>query len=172
MAEALLLLLYWSYYLEASIISQTPEVVTLKAGAIQSELVHTGNGSRVILLTERQRNSTESTTIKILSPSDSDSSPVPLVCLVPELVPSQVRVFWLIDGREETGLTESGWTNNNDSATEFTRNQILVQPEEWDRGAECTCVVEFDGKNITKTTATVNAQCFYMEFLQLLFSPL
>ncbi|KAJ8000219.1 hypothetical protein DPEC_G00202570 [Dallia pectoralis] len=55
------------------------------------------------------------------------------------------------DGREETGLTETGWTHNSDSATEFTRNQILVQPEEWDRGAECTCVVEFDGQNINKT---------------------
>ncbi|KAJ8000221.1 hypothetical protein DPEC_G00202590 [Dallia pectoralis] len=121
--------------------------------AVYSSTVHTGNGSRVYIVADKERpvNSTESTTIKILSSSDYDGSPVPLVCLIPELVPSQVRVFWLIDGRQETGLTESGWTDNSDSATEFTRNQILVQPEEWDRGAECTCVVEFDGQNITKT---------------------
>uniref|UniRef100_A0AAY5LBD8 Ig-like domain-containing protein n=1 Tax=Esox lucius TaxID=8010 RepID=A0AAY5LBD8_ESOLU len=96
---------------------------------------------------ETPGNITESTTIKIFSSPESDGSSVPLLCLVSGLVPSQVRVFWLINGREESGRIESPC----DSAKEFIRNQILVQAEEWDRGAECTCVVEFGGQNITKT---------------------
>ncbi|XP_010872035.2 immunoglobulin kappa light chain [Esox lucius] len=121
--------------------------------AVYSNMVHTGNGSRIIIVTEKETpgNITESTTIKIFSSPDSDGSSVPLMCLVSGLVPSQVRVYWLINGREESGLTESARTDNSDQATEFTRNQILVQAEEWDRGAECTCVVEFEGQNITKT---------------------
>ncbi|XP_034150509.1 uncharacterized protein LOC109616170 [Esox lucius] len=126
--------------------------------AILSEMIHIGNGSRVVILTEKETpgNITESTTIKILSSPESDGSSVPLMCLVSGLVPSQVRVFWLINGREESGRTESAWIDNSDSAKEFIRNQILVQAEEWDRGAECTCVVTFEGQNITKTVQIRN----------------
>ncbi|CAB1351019.1 unnamed protein product, partial [Coregonus sp. 'balchen'] len=113
--------------------------------AVHSQMVHTGN-ERV-----REGNSAEAPTIQIVSSPEVDGFFIPLLCLVLEVVPSQVRVFWLIDGREESGLTDSTWTNNSDSATEFTRNQILVQAEEWDRRAEFTCVVEFEGQNITKT---------------------
>lgn len=121
--------------------------------AVHSRMVYSGNGSKVIILTERERegNSTKAPTIQIVSSPEVDSFFIPLLCLVLEVVPSQVRVFWLIDGREESGLTDSTWTDNSDSATEFTRNQILVQAEEWDRRAEFTCVVEFEGQNITKT---------------------
>ncbi|CAB1320883.1 unnamed protein product, partial [Coregonus sp. 'balchen'] len=132
--------------------------------AAQSEMVHTGNGSRVIVReSERTQNITESPTIKLLSPMDGDGSVVlttlyytaesfiPLLCLVLKVVPSQVHVFWLIDGRQDSGLTASTWTDNSDSATEFTMNQILVQAEEWDRGVQCTCVVEFEGNYINKT---------------------
>ncbi|KAM9419574.1 uncharacterized protein ACWYII_022622 [Salvelinus alpinus] len=132
--------------------------------AVQSDTIHTGNGSRVVV-TERERtqNITEPPAIKLLSPSDGDGSVVlttlyytaesfiPLLCLVLKVVPSQVHVFWLIDGRECSGLTSSIWTDNSDSATEFTMNQILVQAEEWDRGVQCTCVVEFEGNSINKT---------------------
>ncbi|KAK6323816.1 hypothetical protein J4Q44_G00061550 [Coregonus suidteri] len=79
----------------------------------------------------REGNSAEAPTIQIVSSPEVDGFFIPLLCLVLEVVPSQVRVFWLIDGREESGLTDSTWTNNSDSATEFTRNQILVQAEEW-----------------------------------------
>ncbi|XP_055749127.1 immunoglobulin kappa light chain-like [Salvelinus fontinalis] len=121
--------------------------------AVHSKMVYSGNGSKVIVLTERERvgNSTKAPTLQIVSSPEGDSSFIPLLCLVLEVVPSQVRVFWLIDGREESGLTDSTWTDNSESATEFTRNQILVQAEEWNRRTEFTCVVEFEGKNLTKT---------------------
>lgn len=137
---------------------------------------------------ERTQNITESPAIKLLSPSDGDGSVVlttlhytaesfiPLLCLVLNVVPSQVHVFWLIDGREDSGLTLSTWTDNNDSATEFTMNQILVQAEEWDRGVQCTCVVEFEGNSINKTLIKCNGNCisvsqvltFYVNFNSLL----
>ncbi|XP_064873151.1 immunoglobulin epsilon heavy chain-like [Oncorhynchus nerka] len=119
--------------------------------AVHSKAVHTGNGSNLIIT----ESSTESPNIKIVS-SDSDGSSAALLCLVSGVVPSQVHVFWLIDGREDSGLTESTWTDNSDSATEFTRNQILVQAEEWDRGVQCTCVVEFEGNSINKTLQRID----------------
>ncbi|CAB1320884.1 unnamed protein product [Coregonus sp. 'balchen'] len=119
--------------------------------AVHSKAVHTGNGSNLIVT----ESSTEFPTIKIISSSDSDGSSAPLLCLVSGVVPSQVHVFWLIDGRKERGLTDSTWTDNSDSATEFTRNQILVQAEEWDRGVQCTCVVEFEGNSTTKTVQRI-----------------
>ncbi|KAL0962267.1 hypothetical protein UPYG_G00337860 [Umbra pygmaea] len=96
---------------------------------VQSDMIHTGSGSKVIVVTEKERsgNSTD--------PRPSRSSHHQTAMAPPSL---------------------SSWTDNSDSATEFTRNQILVQAEEWDRGAECTCVVEFEGHNITKTVQRRN----------------
>ncbi|XP_070995661.1 immunoglobulin kappa light chain-like [Oncorhynchus clarkii lewisi] len=138
--------------------------------AVHSKMVYSGNGSKVIILTERERvgNSTKAPTIQIVSSPEVDRIFIPLLCLVLEVVPSQVRVFWLIDGREESGLTDSTWTDNSDSATEFTRNQIIVQAQEWDRRAEFTCVVEFEGKNITKTLLQQNGNCIRPRFTKLL----
>ncbi|XP_074789867.1 immunoglobulin heavy constant epsilon [Oncorhynchus kisutch] len=114
---------------------------------IYGQQIYLGNGTTVIV-----KDGTKAPpTIEILKPLNSYHSSVSLLCLVSGVVPSQVHVFWLIDGREDSGLTESTWTDNSDSATEFTRNQILVKAEEWDRGAECTCVVEFEGQYINKT---------------------
>ncbi|XP_029587794.1 uncharacterized protein LOC115173641 isoform X2 [Salmo trutta] len=149
--------------------------------AVQSDMIHTGNGSRVVV-TERERtqNITESPAIKLLSPSDGDGSVVlttlhytaesfiPLLCLVLNVVPSQVHVFWLIDGREDSGLTLSTWTDNNDSATEFTMNQILVQAEEWNRGVQystgmCTMVLYWASAAalLTIIVAVTVAVCLY-----------
>ncbi|CDQ57345.1 unnamed protein product [Oncorhynchus mykiss] len=110
----------------------------------------------VTITNANREKGTKAPTIQIVSSPEVDRIFIPLLCLVLEVVPSQVRVFWLIDGREESGLTDSTWTDNSDSATEFTRNQIIVQAQEWDRRAEFTCVVEFEGKNITKTLLQKN----------------
>ncbi|KAL0962266.1 hypothetical protein UPYG_G00337850 [Umbra pygmaea] len=86
---------------------------TYYCSLVQHNMVYTGNGSRVIIVTDipGQAYGTDPLTIKILS-SDSDG----LSCPSP--------VFGVRSGPIS---------------------------EEWDRGAECTCVVEFEGHNFTKT---------------------
>lgn len=91
------------------------------------------------------------------SPDETYSSAVLLQCLVTGVVPSQVRVFWIMGQKEHTGWTESAWTNNTDSATEFTRAHISIPLEEWTQVNEIKCIVEYVGKNISKTLIKLGA---------------
>ncbi|KAJ8397325.1 hypothetical protein AAFF_G00441590 [Aldrovandia affinis] len=122
---------------------------TYYCSAIYGNIIYMGNGSTVIV---RKEKSTASPPIEILWSSDKIHRPiVPLTCSVSGVVPQQARVFWVIDGEEKIGLTGSIWTKDGDAVIESTQNRVLVPAEVWDRGAPCTCVVEFDGRNASKS---------------------
>lgn len=84
-------------------------------------------------------------------PDITHTSAVQLQCLVTGVVPTQVSVFWLIGQKKYTGWTESAWTNDTDSATEFTRAHISLPFEEWTQNNEIKCIVQYVDKNISKT---------------------
>ncbi|KAJ8372119.1 hypothetical protein AAFF_G00294340 [Aldrovandia affinis] len=77
--------------------------------------------------------------------------------------PQQARVFWLVDGEEKSGLTGSIWTKDGDAVIESTQNQVLVPAEVWERGAPCTCVVEFDGRIASKSVQRQDLTTFTHE---------
>ncbi|KAJ8386507.1 hypothetical protein AAFF_G00169770 [Aldrovandia affinis] len=122
---------------------------TYYCSVIHGKMIFTGNGSTLIVRKERK---TAPPPIEILWSSDNiHRSFVPLMCLLIDVVPQQARVFWLVDGEEKSGLTGSIWTKDGDAVIESTQNQVLVPAEVWERGASCTCVVEFDGRIASKS---------------------
>lgn len=75
-----------------------------------------------------------------------------LTCVVTGIHPSQARVFWSLgEGREESGLTESVWTNGSGPATVFTRNQVVVSLTESGLEETYTCVVESEETRLNRS---------------------
>ncbi|KAK1805341.1 hypothetical protein P4O66_019177, partial [Electrophorus voltai] len=114
---------------------------------LYSTSVIVGNGTRVIVTDPGLLKPS----ISMYSPSDIGGRTVTLQCLVKGAVPSQVSVAWIIDQSERTGLTESAWTENSDSAEECTRATVTVSTEEWTKATHVECVVVYDGTKISKT---------------------
>ncbi|XP_041932431.1 uncharacterized protein LOC121695542 isoform X2 [Alosa sapidissima] len=104
-----------------------------------------GNGSRVSFT------GTLTASVELFSPRNSNASSVPFICWAKGVVPSQVRIFWIMDGSEYNGHTESIWSNDSHKATEFTQSRTWFPDWTGVAGIECTCVVEIRGKNISKT---------------------
>ncbi|XP_061111852.1 uncharacterized protein LOC133137538 [Conger conger] len=111
------------------------------------KMLFVGNGS-IVIVTQAKR--TEPPPVDILWPRSAQPR-IPLLCVVSGVVPSEVRVFWVIDGEEDSGFTESFWTKDGGEVVESTQNRVLVPAEEWERGVVCTCVVEYAGKNFSKS---------------------
>ncbi|XP_051948587.1 uncharacterized protein LOC127619674 [Xyrauchen texanus] len=111
---------------------------------VHGRFAHFGNGSRVIV-----KEHTVFSDIEILSPLIQSSHLVPLQCVVTRVESSQVHMFWVIEGRTENG--QSTWTHRHDGAMPFTRSQILLTAEEWEKEVRCDCMVEVAGQQYNKT---------------------
>ncbi|XP_060760547.1 immunoglobulin lambda-1 light chain-like isoform X2 [Neoarius graeffei] len=116
--------------------------------SMHDKIIFIGSGTRVVITDK----SPLKPSIVLYTPMEVDTPTVLLQCVVMNAVPSQIRVSWLIDEDERTGWTESGWTGHGDSASEYTRAQILIPVEEWREAAHVIeCVVTYGNESMSQT---------------------
>lgn len=90
--------------------------------------------------------------MELFSSSDTRNDTVSFICRVMDVMPSEVRIIWITNGKEHAGSIESVWTKAN-----FTKNHRILQSRfwmqvsEWQPGAQCTCLVEARGVNISES---------------------
>ncbi|XP_066531612.1 titin-like [Hoplias malabaricus] len=112
--------------------------------AAHSIILYTGNGSRLIV-----KEPSSQPTVELYVSEERDNQDLSLQCVVMGVTPVEVCIHWDLKHSKVTGWIESGWRDDSDSASEFTRAHITFPPE---RGVdEVECVVELDGKTFSQT---------------------
>ncbi|KAI4892242.1 hypothetical protein NFI96_028208 [Prochilodus magdalenae] len=106
---------------------------------VQGKFAHIGNGSKVIV-----KDPTVSPVIEAISPVSTSSSEGSLQCLVTGVLPAQVEVYWMIDGKRVMGHTHF-------ALSKVTINQLLLSSKEWQSQPACVCVVEYGREVFSKT---------------------
>ncbi|XP_076157305.1 uncharacterized protein LOC143140371 [Alosa pseudoharengus] len=101
-----------------------------------------GNGSSVVV-TDNLDVSVE----LIVSSLDSGNSTTLFICRAEGVTSSEVRIAWILNGEEHSGLTESVWSEGK----EMTQGLLWLSESDWQSGAQCTCSVETRGQNISKS---------------------
>ncbi|XP_062841240.1 uncharacterized protein LOC134300745 [Trichomycterus rosablanca] len=120
-----------------------------------------GSGSTVIV-TE----SNPDPTIMLSVPDQNAGPSVSLQCVLMGVVPSEVRVSWIIGNTEQTGWTESGWTHDDQSAVEYTLAHIRIPSKSWTEEVRVECVTDVNGTTFSKTLeAGYNQMCAWLLYL-------
>ncbi|KAF4080663.1 hypothetical protein AMELA_G00173850 [Ameiurus melas] len=126
-----------------------------------SVIYYTGNGTTVIITEPRP-----SPVVTLYVPDVSVGPSVSLQCVVMGVVPSEAVVSWVVGDSETTGWTESGWTHANTSAVEYTRAHISIPSETWLEATNVECVVEVDGRRVSKSFRKGSSQvCSWLMYL-------
>lgn len=87
--------------------------------------------------------------MELFSSSDRRNNKIPLICRVMGVMSSEVRIVWIVNGAIHAGSTESVWTKEN--FTKILQSRFWMQVSEWQPGAQCTCLVEARGVNISES---------------------
>ncbi|XP_053494684.1 immunoglobulin lambda-like polypeptide 1 [Ictalurus furcatus] len=126
-----------------------------------SVIYYTGNGTTVIVTEPRT-----GPVVTLYVPDVSVGPSVSLQCVVMGVVPSEAIISWVVGDSETTGWTESGWTHANASAVEYTRAHISIPSETWLEAPNVECVVEVDGRRVSKSFKKASSQvCPWLLYL-------
>ncbi|TSK28308.1 THAP domain-containing protein 7 [Bagarius yarrelli] len=109
--------------------------------AMHKRMVFLGKSTRVVV------------TVKVeTEPEEKVDAPLVLLqCLVMDVIPSQISVWWIVDEDLRSGWTESGWAEHNNSAFEYTRAQIRIPADEWRAAAHIQCVVKYGNETVSRS---------------------
>ncbi|XP_060721504.1 uncharacterized protein LOC132842704 isoform X1 [Tachysurus vachellii] len=121
---------------------------TYYCASMHDKLLFIGTGTRVVVTDKGP----VKLSVVLYTPVDVevDAPSVLLQCVVMDVVPSQVKVSWLVDEDKRTGWTDSGWTGHDNAASEYTRAQIRVPVEEWS-DTNIQCVVMYTNQTVYRT---------------------